>query len=957
MLFWCQLILAQDPFCIKYSTTDGLPSNNVYSVFQDDEKFLWFTTDAGVVKFDSHSFTLYNTDNGLADNEVFKMRTDRKGRTWFLTLNGKISYHYKGRIYNESNAELAGKIYNPNMMMDFYEDRDGSIYFTYRNGAISVLRPNDTVEKLKTPFESLCGSWKSNGQLSILTDKGIFDQKLKRFDNPVPKANSFYRLYHDNGQHYFSRLNQLFRVDRNGVPEKIIELPGTSEIINLYVENDQKMWLGTRNGLYLIAQQKIKNIFFEAYAISGMTRDFEGGYWLTALKKGVLYVPSFEVFEDKLNTNASLKLNCISVNDQREIWVGTNKNYYYIKKTNEPFVQYSLRGDGLSNEICNIRFFGPDAYIANKSLFAKMDGHLPKNNFPFSTNDILVDGGYYYIGTGATYKVPIAVFAKTPSTAFRPYVLIEKRTSVLAKGGEDVIWAGTSFGLYAYHANRNQSVFLGSKDQRLQASVRDLHYDASSKTLFVATNSQGVLMVRDHKVRNQFSRKNGINSNSCNTIKQIGEGNYLIGSNNGLNALTIAKQSYETKNLNAILGLKNQKINDIELRDGIVYLITDNGLLYFDLKTIQRQKTYPICYIQALINGETQIAAKDPKFSYANNNVSIRYIGLSYSDARNLTYFYRLNGESTHWTQSKETQINYSSLAPGKYRFCVYCVDGLRLRSTVKEINFEIEAPFWRGTGFILLCLGVFSLLLYWFIKHRLKQQQTRFEKERLIINTERDKAQLEKEMIDLEQKALRLQMNPHFIFNALNTIKGYYSEGDAINASAYISKFSKLLRMLLENTDQVVPLASEIEMLGLYISLAQTRYKNKFDYQLVVDEHLNTNETVIPTLLLQPIVENAIIHGLAPKEKKGILKVYFVKKGKQLECIVEDNGIGRTASKSNQKFKDHESKATDITSERIALFGKNIGPSTFEIIDLTSGGIATGTRVIISIPLLSIWQ
>ena len=957
LLFWSQLILAQDPFCIKYSTADGLPSNNVYSVFQDNEKFLWFTTDAGVVKFDSHSFTLFNTDNGLSDNEVFKMRTDSKGRTWFLTLNGKISFLYKGRIYNESNTELAGKIYNPNMMMDFYEDPNGAVYFTYRNGAISVLRPNDIVKKLETPFEALCGSWKSKGQLSILTDKGIFDQQTQQFINPVPKATSFYRLYHENGQHYFSRMNQLFWINEKGTAQKVIELPGTSEIINLYVENNQKMWIGTRNGVYLVVQQKVKNRFFKDYAISGMTKDFEGGYWLSSLKKGVLYVPSFEVFEDKLNTNASLKLNCVSINDQQEIWVGTNKNYYYVKENNGPFVQYSLRDDGLSNEICNIRFFGRDAYIANKSLFAKMDGHVAKYNFPFSTNDILVDGAFYYIGTGATYKIPIAALAKMLPTAFGPYILIEKRTSVLAKGGENEIWAGTNFGLYAYHTNRDQPEFLGSNDQRLQASIRDLLYDKQSKTLFAATNSQGVLMVQDGKVSNQFSRKNGINSNSCNTIKQISEDNYLIGSNNGLNALTIKGKSYETKNLNAILGLKNQKINDIELLDGMVYLITDNGLLYFDLKTIRRQKTYPICYLRALINGETQTPTSVRKFSYSNNNLSIQYIGLSYSDAKNLSYFYRLDGQSTRWTQSKETQINYSSLAPGKYTFCVYCVDGLQLRSAVKKIEFEIEAPFWQETGFVLLCLGAFSLLLYWFIRHRLKQQQARFEKERLVIKTERDKAHLERQMIELEQKALRLQMNPHFIFNALNTIKGYYSEGDAINASSYISKFSKLLRMLLENTDQVVPLANEIEMLGLYISLAQTRYKNKFDYHLFVDEHLNTNETIIPTLLLQPIVENAIIHGLAPKDKKGILKVYFVKKRKQLECIVEDNGIGRTASKNNQKFKDHESKATDITSERIALFGKNIGPSNFEIIDLASGEIATGTRVIVSIPLLSIWQ
>jgi hypothetical protein len=263
--------------------------------------------------------------------------------------------------------------------------------------------------------------------------------------------------------------------------------------------------------------------------------------------------------------------------------------------------------------------------------------------------------------------------------------LIEKRTSVAAKGRENEIGLAPILACMLTIPIRNQPEFLGSNDQRLQASIRDLLYDKQSKTLFAATNSQGVLMVQDGKVSNQFSRKNGINSNSCNTIKQISEDNYLIGSNNGLNALTIKGKSYETKNLNAILGLKNQKINDIELLDGMVYLITDNGLLYFDLKTIRRQKTYPICYLRALINGETQTPTSVRKFSYSNNNLSIQYIGLSYSDAKNLSYFYRLDGQSTRWTQSKETQINYSSLAPGKYTFCVYCVDGLQLRSAVKN--------------------------------------------------------------------------------------------------------------------------------------------------------------------------------------------------------------------------------------------------------------------------------
>jgi LytS/YehU family sensor histidine kinase len=209
--------------------------------------------------------------------------------------------------------------------------------------------------------------------------------------------------------------------------------------------------------------------------------------------------------------------------------------------------------------------------------------------------------------------------------------------------------------------------------------------------------------------------------------------------------------------------------------------------------------------------------------------------------------------------------------------------------------------------------------------------------------------------MIALEQKALRLQMNPHFIFNALNTIKGYYAEGDSINASTYISRFSKLLRMLLENTDQSIPLSNEIEMLELYIELTKIRYKNKFESKIIVDEHLNTNEIMIPTLLLQPIVENAIIHGLAPKNEIGLLHVSFMKKGNQLECIVEDNGIGRNASAQRQR--EYQSKAIEITTERIALFSQDNTSSSFEIVDLKNNNLPTGTKVIINIPLISIWQ
>ena len=199
--------------------------------------------------------------------------------------------------------------------------------------------------------------------------------------------------------------------------------------------------------------------------------------------------------------------------------------------------------------------------------------------------------------------------------------------------------------------------------------------------------------------------------------------------------------------------------------------------------------------------------------------------------------------------------------------------------------------------------------------------------------------------------------MNPHFIFNALNTIKGYYSEGSAQEASNYISKFSKLLRLLLENVEQYIPLSLEVEMLTLYVDLVKVRYQYKFDYVIEIGNGIHKEEINIPTLLMQPLIENAVIHGIAPKSEKGHLIVSFEKHENLLICSVIDDGIGREAAQKNKRIQ-HKSKAVEITRERLKLiqFQENIKCS-LEFVDLIDAtGNATGTKVIIIIPIIRNW-
>ena len=435
----------------------------------------------------------------------------------------------------------------------------------------------------------------------------------------------------------------------------------------------------------------------------------------------------------------------------------------------------------------------------------------------------------------------------------------------------------------------------------------------------------------------------------------MNENQYLIGSNQGINLLTISGNSFKIDNYNSALGFKNQKINAISNASDTTYIATNNGLFYFHQDYLNQKKTKPVILIDNVFANNFEVT-KDykNKIEYDKNDIKIKFTGISFLDEGDLSFYYQLNNNG--WKKTKENSVNYESLSSNSYTFSVYAVNGFKESSDVKTINFIIEKPFWKSWWFLVLSFLFFVFIIYYFSMLRLKYVHKQFIKEKKTIILEKENIALENQMLALEQKALRLQMNPHFIFNALNTIKGYYSEGNIQEASNYISNFSKLLRLLLENVEQYISLSLEVEMLDLYLQLTQVRYKNKFSYNINIDKDLNASETGIPTLLMQPIIENAIIHGVSPKISKGIINVSFCKKNDVLICKVIDDGIGREASQKNKRVK-HSPKAIKITKERLELIELQENKKcNLEFMDLVKEEKSVGTKVVITIPLVKIW-
>lgn len=219
---------------------------------------------------------------------------------------------------------------------------------------------------------------------------------------------------------------------------------------------------------------------------------------------------------------------------------------------------------------------------------------------------------------------------------------------------------------------------------------------------------------------------------------------------------------------------------------------------------------------------------------------------------------------------------------------------------------------------------------------------------------------EIEKQLFDLEQKALQLQMNPHFIFNSLNSIQSFIVNNDSDKATLYLAKFAQLMRLILANSrEQFVPVKDEIKVLTYYMDIENLRFDNKFDFKIVVDPGIDDDFVGIPPMIIQPYVENAILHGIIHKTGKGNISIILSLQEENILCTVEDDGVGREKAmeiKNNSGLK-HKSRGMLITKERLEILSKQIkGQISVNVLDLKDeNGIASGTKVEIIIPFKEI--
>jgi len=335
---------------------------------------------------------------------------------------------------------------------------------------------------------------------------------------------------------------------------------------------------------------------------------------------------------------------------------------------------------------------------------------------------------------------------------------------------------------------------------------------------------------------------------------------------------------------------------------------------------------------------------------YDSNTISFNFAALEYShpEANEFKFQMKNLDDALVYNQNKNF-VRYPNIPPGEYTFRLWASNSDGVWSTrVKELQISILPPWWQTWQARLAALAILGLILYTIYRYRVAQ----IRKQEAFLRKEAEYKQM---LAETETAILRLQMNPHFIFNSLNSIGSYILQEDTDLAYDYLIDFSKLMRMILDFAEKpFIALSDEINLLERYIKTEAMRFEKKIDFQVNVSKTLDAEELQLPTMILQPFVENAILHGLAQKKEAGIIKLTFQKKGDHLICTVEDNGLGRKAASKNNP-RHHQSKALKITERRLKLLSEQKkAEASFEIKDLLAeNGASLGTQVYLQLPLV----
>jgi two-component sensor histidine kinase len=905
---------------LHYGIEEGLPSNTIYDIYQDPDGFIWIGTDKGVARYNGQKFETFTTADGLSDNECFFFQPDHYGRMWIGTYNGELCYYKDGIFHNAKNTPWLKLPIKASITSLITVNNDSSVLVLFNDHSGFIEITQETIKH----FLPKSMSWRSNDFPCINLKKTenhyelfftnrivTIDQfsntiKVKLLENnelyKIVLGTSFKMLVNEESEYFTEQLEPVYieNISNN-----------KSIVINRFEKYGDKYAVATTKGLYLKGIEPL----FQELVIHDVFKDKSGDFWTGTATNGIYKLSKNFPQTQKLTGISTKPIVFAQTNDQYLFFADKARNSFRVKKDatkiEKIFSFTSL--DGAENRLDCIHWIKDGIYynFSNNHNFRinniNSDDYQIKKIRNYNLgglNGVFFTDSFIYLRARMLFNIlPQKDLEKNDSIVYKQVCLKTRKEAIF---GSDIdqkkqFWCSSQKGMYK----------VEGYDRIIQPQFGELSFRqfAFFKEYLVGISHHNELLI----CSNYETRKihvDTLRSGDCvwDKFYKLNDTALLISTNNYYRILTIDDKNKNTKYTIRIVEKEQIPYQSefLYIDNTDCYFFKHGNLNRFPVDYLLEKDILPEIKILSLKTKSHTYEGKD-RFSfnyYEGASLNIIFTSISF-DHKNLTYEYAISTKNSSdiWTPIIGQELNLFKIGSGAFIVKVRAKTMSGEYSEPAIFELSISKPFWFTYWFIgivsLFAIFIITIIARWSIKRNLRKKEN------------------EVRFLRSEYKALNALMNPHFIFNSLNSVQSLVNNNENSTASKYIRIFSDLIRQNMRNISKdLIPLSKELSLVENYLRIEQLRFKSKLSFEINIDENVETELILIPPLLIQPLVENAIKHGIWPlKSRDGNLKISIYEKEDILFIEIIDNGVGLKKKTSDTM---HESYAMGNIYKRI---------------------------------------
>ncbi|MGE6398053.1 sensor histidine kinase [Chryseobacterium scophthalmum] len=945
--FIFSLHISQIPGLVNYNESDGLNISYTYHLRQDDKGFIWIGSDNGLFRFDGKEFKQYGKNEGLKNIEIISCEPLPNGEVFILPFLNDFAYLKNDKVINLNINEYLKNQFSssiPKITRDvnrlyLYSTQNPQNIFVYENGKV-IKNPiyldykKRGLYTIKYDFhtQNLYLNDPLKGEIIVYN---VIDKKEKviKIDKGgiICEKNNFL-VFQNKG-----KINVYLQSDAFHI-KKIYSYNTKENIFYGVIDKNNKLWLNAQNGGVLYFNQSLfeakKDLappikILDNHVINNVLVDKDDNVWLNSRNSGVFFITK-ALFANHINLSVKHNSEYIKAiaKDDKNIILGYNNSYGAIIYKNGKMRNITLDKNNKDENKSiyinnNTSIFGLASKIVIYNISTNRNTKLNyslKNIVPYTQNSVL-------FCTSSCLLVYNLKNKKTTS-------LLNERIYTALPYTKENLFIGNFSDLYKFNVRtRKKTLFLKGYYFTDIKKLRDNVY-------LGATNLNGIIIFDDKRILKKIGKKNGLINDQVKRIEVENKDTFWASTNSGISRVTFSKNNTPITNFTQTDGLPSNAVSGCIIKNDTIFIGTSKGLGIFSIKKLLAQEKS--IQKRVIINSITienyeHYSPDENLIGHSNNSVIFSLSFPDYASQGKISYKYKVEGLDNIWQISNSSKIIFNSIPPGKYVFRVYGLGYNGKQSyTSSNFAFEIKPRFWQTWWFKLILIAfiifIISIVINYYVQKKRDKKLEKFYHE--------------KQIAELELQAIKAQINPHFIYNCLNSIKFLLFKEDYEETENYLDIFSQLIRKTLHYSEKTfIPIKEEIEYLSLYLDMEKLRQDGLFDYDISISKNVSKN-WMIPSLLIQPYVENAIKHGISDlKTQKGFIRISFQHAASALCIIIEDNGIG--IKTKNEPSGNDFSFGLKLSKKRIdtfkQLFETNI---ILEIINLSENYGKQGTQI-----------